>query len=232
MYQHIVVQQCGVLWIASCTTCHAKECFTMLKILFAIANIFIFASIFLKIATSTHNAFLHAFWLFRKTNYFHFVAVLESSEWPSVGLFTGMMHHLGNWDECLRVHEYDFRGQYCLPAAKFEVDFEEPDIENPEDWIYWPNEDLSVWRILQKVKNKIFNQFLEKNHQILKVIIRLWPTVPARSSQNWSTESLLGLMYSVVLYRRGRPNDCKWFNLSGVQEIWLRCKRGADLDIL
>ena len=44
-----------------------------------------------------------------------FSAVKESSEWPSLGLYSGIVDHLGNWAECMRASGPDgIRGQYCL----------------------------------------------------------------------------------------------------------------------
>lgn len=50
--------------------------------------------------------------------------MLESAQWPYVGVFSGMLDHFGNYDECLWVSAHGIKGQYCLAQATydFEVD--------------------------------------------------------------------------------------------------------------
>lgn len=48
-------------------------------------------------------------------------SVMESSDWPSVGLFGGTLDHLGNWEECMMISSRGVKGQYCLVQAKYTV---------------------------------------------------------------------------------------------------------------
>lgn len=72
--------------------------------------------------------------------------MLESSEWPSVGVYAAMMYSMGNWDECLRISEYNVKGQYCLVNATFDPLKSEP---NPD--LDQLKEKASVWDALKKV---------------------------------------------------------------------------------
>lgn len=75
------------------------------------------------------------------------VLVLESSEWPSVGSYAGMTYSMGNWDECLRVAQYDVKGQYCLVQATYDYT-----LNNTTDVEYkWPDERASIWNALETV---------------------------------------------------------------------------------
>lgn len=40
--------------------------------------------------------------------------VMESSEWPSVGLFAGRMNNFGSYDKCLSISSHGIEGRYCL----------------------------------------------------------------------------------------------------------------------
>ncbi|KAK7588223.1 hypothetical protein V9T40_005468 [Parthenolecanium corni] len=77
------------------------------------------------------------------------VRMLESSEWPSVGVYAAMTYSMGNWDECLRVDQYEIKGQYCLVEASY--DWTENFENNKTDNKYtWPDERASVWNALKK----------------------------------------------------------------------------------
>ena len=52
--------------------------------------------------------------------FLHRVTVLESSQWPYVGIFSGMLEHMGNFDECLWVNSHGVKGQYCLAKATYD----------------------------------------------------------------------------------------------------------------
>lgn len=65
---------------------------------------------------------------------------MESSEWPSVGIYAGTVHHLGNWHECMSVSYENIRGQYCI--VEVEYDFQSADASKQDD---------SVWNALKRV---------------------------------------------------------------------------------
>lgn len=56
------------------------------------------------------------------------------------------MYSMGNWDECLRISEYNVKGQYCLVNATFDPLKSEP---NPD--LDQLKEKASVWDALKKV---------------------------------------------------------------------------------
>lgn len=68
-------------------------------------------------------------------------SVMESSEWPSVGIFSGMVNHFGNYDECLTVSMQGMKGQYCLAQAMYDY----PGYSSTSELEEVPNEALSVW---------------------------------------------------------------------------------------
>lgn len=74
--------------------------------------------------------------------------MLESSQWPSFGIYAGTMYSLGNYEECLLVSEYGVKGQYCLVSAMYEKK-EKPKNLNPYEW---PDERASVWNALEQVE--------------------------------------------------------------------------------
>lgn len=84
---------------------------------------------------------------------------MESSEWPSVGIFSGMVDHLGNYDECLSISEYGIEGQYCLAQTKYDY---------PDDPAYHkqpvekPNPKASVWEALIMV-NFLFRENYQRS---------------------------------------------------------------------
>lgn len=76
--------------------------------------------------------------------------MLESSEWPSVGLFSGRLDHLGNYDECLSISSHEIKGQYCLAQVIYNDLDEHPDFgKNP---VQDPDQKISVWEALAMVK--------------------------------------------------------------------------------
>lgn len=77
--------------------------------------------------------------------------MLESSEWPSVGLLAGTTIHLGSYDECLLVST-TIRGKYCLVEGSFGYD----KIMNNSalEAVEWPSDELTVWEILRMVSIK------------------------------------------------------------------------------
>ena len=75
-----------------------------------------------------------------------FFSVLESSEWPSVGIFSGTRYHLGNFDECTKISAYNIRGQYCLAEATYHY----PDTLQNEV-VEEPDEKISAWDALTMV---------------------------------------------------------------------------------
>lgn len=63
-----------------------------------------------------------------------------------------MTYSMGNWDECLRVDQYEIKGQYCLVEASY--DWTENLENNETDNKYtWPDERASVWNALKKVSH-------------------------------------------------------------------------------
>ncbi|KAK7588224.1 hypothetical protein V9T40_005469 [Parthenolecanium corni] len=59
------------------------------------------------------------------------------------------MYSMGNWDECLRISEYNVKGQYCLVNATFDPLKSEP---NPD--LDQLKEKASVWDALKKGENE------------------------------------------------------------------------------
>ncbi|XP_065222006.1 uncharacterized protein LOC135846697 [Planococcus citri] len=47
------------------------------------------------------------------------VRMMESSEWPLAGIFSGKVDHLGNYDQCLAISSYSIKGRYCLAKVAF-----------------------------------------------------------------------------------------------------------------
>lgn len=91
--------------------------------------------------------------------------MLESSEWPSVGLLSGTTTHLGNWDECLLVSMPNMQGKYCLIEGSYGFD---KIINNNSalEVVEWPSDELTVWEILRMVSRKRINF----NYSIIGVI--------------------------------------------------------------
>lgn len=91
--------------------------------------------------------------------------MLESSEWPSVGLLSGTTTHLGNWDECLLVSMPNMQGKYCLIEGSYGFD---KIINNNSalEVVEWPSDELTVWEILRMVSRKRINS----NYSIIGVI--------------------------------------------------------------
>lgn len=81
---------------------------------------------------------------------FIFSIVLESSEWPRVGLFSGVTYHLGDWAACLRSSGPNIKGQYCLVEATYNFKYGKFELPAP-DWVDWPPENASVWEVLTLV---------------------------------------------------------------------------------
>ncbi|KAK7604565.1 hypothetical protein V9T40_005751 [Parthenolecanium corni] len=46
---------------------------------------------------------------------------MESTQWPSVGVFAGTVDHFGNFDECLVISSHGVKGQYCLARGKYSI---------------------------------------------------------------------------------------------------------------
>ncbi|XP_065206402.1 O-acyltransferase like protein-like isoform X2 [Planococcus citri] len=79
------------------------------------------------------------------------VRMMESSEWPSVGIFSGTGAHLGNFEECLTISSYNIKGQYCLADAIYDY----PDILQNE-LVEVPDERISAWEaVLMYEKNPV-----------------------------------------------------------------------------
>lgn len=77
---------------------------------------------------------------------------MESSEWPSVGLFSGRTTHLGDYDECLSISSHGIKGQYCLPEITYDYVHDPTHIKNA---VENPPQDVSVWEAITMV-NFIF----------------------------------------------------------------------------
>lgn len=89
--------------------------------------------------------------------HFSFILVLESSDWPTLGLLSGITTHLGNWAECLEANGSGVSGQYCLVQAKF--NYKLPEEEDYCDELTSDNmklNDASAWQVMQKVKTQLF----------------------------------------------------------------------------
>ncbi|XKL64934.1 hypothetical protein PGB90_005020 [Kerria lacca] len=74
------------------------------------------------------------------------VKMLESSQWPSVGIYAGMTYHMGNFDECVMISKSTFSGKYCLVNAAYEIPFQN-DIPLLSEFA---NENDSVWKALKQ----------------------------------------------------------------------------------
>ncbi|XKL64038.1 hypothetical protein PGB90_004124 [Kerria lacca] len=73
--------------------------------------------------------------------------LLESSDWPSVGIYSGMLDHLGNWDECVLISSYNIKGQYCLAQAKYTLT--DISLHKPINITDKPSEESSVWSAIE-----------------------------------------------------------------------------------
>ena len=82
--------------------------------------------------------------------------MLESSQWPEVGLFAGMTYHLGNFDECLMISAHEIRGQYCLVEGAYNLFDKGYNQDNIETVVEWPKDELSAWSALHMVSLRIF----------------------------------------------------------------------------
>ncbi|XP_065222003.1 nose resistant to fluoxetine protein 6-like [Planococcus citri] len=47
------------------------------------------------------------------------VKMMESSEWPLAGIFSGTVDYLGNYDQCLAISSYSIKGRYCLAKVAY-----------------------------------------------------------------------------------------------------------------
>ncbi|XP_065221988.1 nose resistant to fluoxetine protein 6-like isoform X2 [Planococcus citri] len=47
------------------------------------------------------------------------VKMMESSEWPLAGVFSGTVDYLGNYDQCLAILSYSIQGRYCLAKVAY-----------------------------------------------------------------------------------------------------------------
>ncbi|KAK7604573.1 hypothetical protein V9T40_005759 [Parthenolecanium corni] len=77
------------------------------------------------------------------------IRMSEASQWPSFGLLSGITHHLGNWDECLKATPKDFNSQYCLVSVKFNFTYNPSIDEDSFEWNSWPGEQRSAWDVMQ-----------------------------------------------------------------------------------
>ncbi|XP_065211272.1 O-acyltransferase like protein-like isoform X2 [Planococcus citri] len=69
------------------------------------------------------------------------VKMMESSEWPLVGILSGKVDHMGNYDECLAISSYGIGGRYCL--AK--VEYHYSDTAARSELVQEPDKRNSVW---------------------------------------------------------------------------------------
>ncbi len=83
------------------------------------------------------------------------ISVYESSEWPSIGIFSGMTTHLGNYDECLLVSMHNIKGKYCLVQGTYNFsDLIGQKLATDAD--EWPSDELSVWEVIKMVSKNDF----------------------------------------------------------------------------
>ncbi|XP_065222000.1 nose resistant to fluoxetine protein 6-like [Planococcus citri] len=47
------------------------------------------------------------------------IKMMESSEWPLAGIFSGTVDYLGNYDQCLEISAYSIKGRYCLANVAY-----------------------------------------------------------------------------------------------------------------
>lgn len=82
---------------------------------------------------------------------------MESSEWPRIGLFSGVTTHLGHFSECLRSQgPAGIKGQYCVAQATYDFAISTADHLASEKWADWPKENASAWEVLKTVRYLIF----------------------------------------------------------------------------
>lgn len=78
--------------------------------------------------------------------------MLESSDWPTLGLLSGITTHLGNWAECMEANGGGVSGQYCLVQAKLNYTlYEEEDYSEELAGVNIKLNDASAWQVMQKV---------------------------------------------------------------------------------
>ena len=77
--------------------------------------------------------------------------MLESSQWPFTGIFSGMLDHLGNYDECLWVNSHGVKGQYCLVQATYNYEVDKIPTRKISGSLELIDEMKSVWSILKMV---------------------------------------------------------------------------------
>ncbi|KAK7576665.1 hypothetical protein V9T40_012951 [Parthenolecanium corni] len=83
------------------------------------------------------------------------VRMKESSEWPSVGLYSGVVEHLGNWDGCLRASgPNDIAGKYCIAEIILKnLPIDDYDSDRHLTTKGCECEDCSAWSMLRKCSN-------------------------------------------------------------------------------
>ncbi|KAK7576664.1 hypothetical protein V9T40_012950 [Parthenolecanium corni] len=83
------------------------------------------------------------------------VRMKESSEWPSVGLYSGVVEHLGNWDGWLRASgPNDIAGKYCIAEIILKnLPVDDCDSDRHLTTKGCECEDCSAWSMLRKCSN-------------------------------------------------------------------------------
>ena len=78
--------------------------------------------------------------------------MLESSQWPSVGIFSGMLDHLGNYDECLWINTEFVKGQYCLTQAIYDYEINDESVRKIQGQLDFADETKPAWNALKMVR--------------------------------------------------------------------------------
>ncbi len=71
---------------------------------------------------------------------------MESSEWPGVGILSGMTEQLGNWGECLLISNHNLTGRYCIVNAQYDIGHRGISLDMQS-----LKENDSAWKFIQKV---------------------------------------------------------------------------------
>lgn len=102
--------------------------------------------------------------------------MLESSQWPRVGIFAGITYHLGNYDECLMVTSHTFQGQYCLAEGTYDFN----NVESNHDLLQpveWPTENLSAWEAIKMVSYFLYHCFIKIKVTLKKIFANTYMTI-------------------------------------------------------
>ncbi len=78
--------------------------------------------------------------------------MLESSEWPAVGVLAGVTDHFGHYYECLNIKGPEFKGKYCLPQAEISFSVKDDDCLATRKNSYKVPPECPAWNFVEMVK--------------------------------------------------------------------------------